>query len=79
MNMLIYTLTTIFHGAKFIFIGLVILVGVFAFFTALIVPPMAAFHSFVDNNLWYGSMWLIITLFVYGIGFKSSNHSGNKS
>jgi len=74
MNILIYIVVTISYGAKQLAIGALSLAGIFTFFALLIVPPMASFHAFVDNELVYGSLWLAVTLFVYGAGFKMSNH-----
>lgn len=76
MYVISYIVETILYGAKELTIGLCIVAGIFVFFAVLIVPPMASFQSYVDGNMVSGTVWFIVALFVYGAGFRMSNHGG---
>ena len=69
---LYYIVETIFYGAKELTIGLALMAALFAFMAVLIIPPMYSFDLFVQDEPLYGSLWLIITLYVYGVGLKKS-------
>ena len=76
MNKIIKTfyfiIEAILYGAKELTIGLGVIAALFLFFVVLIFPPMYSFDLFVEGELLYGSLWLLISLFIYGIGFKSA-------
>ena len=67
-----FIVESILYGAKELLVGIWTVTAIFIVFVVLIVPPMHSFDLFIEGETLSGSLWFIITLFIYGVGFKIS-------
>ena len=72
MNVISYILGTIFTGIKMFGIAILMIGGLALVLGAAFVPPGLAVEAFEKGNHIVGVFWVLLTLFIYGAFYKST-------
>ena len=72
MNVSQYIIEAIFSGIKMFGLGILMICALALVMAALLYTPILAVEAFELGNYAMGTFWTLLTLFFYGVGYKSS-------